>query len=165
MSFVQSKDHEVVEGMLASFAAVGNSLVVLPQPEPALSQDLFEAAKAAMAFSHSPYSKFPVGAAIRADDGNIYSGANIENVAFPQGWCAEATAIGQMIMGGGRRITEVAVIAEKLALCPPCGGCRQKLSEFADAGVRVWLCDATGPQKSLTVAELLPAAFDTDALG
>ncbi len=129
-----------------------------------MAQDLFEAARAAMALSHSPYSKFPVGAALRADDGRVYAGTNIENVAFPQGWCAEATAIGQMIMGGGRRITEVAVIAEKFPLCPPCGGCRQKLAEFADGGARIWLCDETGPRESVTLSELLPGAFPTNAL-
>lgn len=129
-----------------------------------MAQDLFEAARDAMRFSHSPYSKFPVGAALLADDGKIYTGCNVENVAFPQGWCAEATAIGQMIMGGARQIVEVAVIAEKKACCAPCGGCRQKLSEFASPQTRIWLCDETGPQKALTMAELLPMAFPTDAL-
>ena len=99
-----------------------------------MSHDLFEAARDAMKFAHAPYSKFPVGAAIRADDGRIYTGANIENLSFPQGWCAEPTAIGCMIMGGGKKIVEMAVIAEKMALCPPCGGCRQKIAEFAEAG-------------------------------
>lgn len=130
-----------------------------------MAQDLFEAARAAMRLSHSPYSKFPVGAAIRSADGRIHAGCNIENVSFPLGQCAEATAIGQMIMAGGREIMEVAVIAEKLDVCAPCGGCRQKLAEFAGPDVRVWLCDATGPQKAVTMAELLPLAFATDSLG
>ncbi len=130
-----------------------------------MAQDLFEAARKAMAFSHSPYSHFPVGAALRGDDGRIYSGANIENIAFPEGICAEATALAHLVMGGAKRITEVAVIAEKLALCPPCGGCRQKLAEFAGPETRVWLCDEGGAQKSLTMAELLPASFATDSLG
>ena len=130
-----------------------------------MAQDLFEAARAAMAKSHSPYSKFPVGAAIRAADGRIFSGCNIENVAFPEGWCAETTAISHMIMGGAREIVEVAVLAEKLALCAPCGGCRQKLAEFASPQTRVWLCDAEGPKRALTMAELLPAVFGTDSLG
>jgi cytidine deaminase len=124
-----------------------------------MSQDLFEAAKAAMAHSHSPYSKFPVGAAIRAADGRIYAGCNVENIAFPEGFCAETTALAHMIMGGAREIVEVAVIAEKLALCAPCGGCRQKLAEFAGPDVKVWLCDADGPKQALTMAELLPAGF------
>ncbi len=130
-----------------------------------MSHELFEAARSAMEKSHSPYSKFPVGAAIRADDGKVYLGANIENLSFPQGWCAEPTAIGAMIMGGGRQIRELAVIAEKLPLCTPCGGCRQKISEFASADTRVYLCDDQGVQKTVTMAELLPYAFETDVIG
>ncbi len=63
---------------------------------------LFEAAREAMGFAHAPYSKFPVGAAIRAEDGKVYKGANIENLSFPQGWCAEPSAISAMVMGGAR---------------------------------------------------------------
>ncbi len=130
-----------------------------------MAHDLFEAARDAMKFAHAPYSKFPVGAAIRADDGRIYTGANIENLSFPQGWCAEPTAIGCMIMGGGKKIIEMAVIAEKLALCPPCGGCRQKISEFASADTKIFLCDEVGVQKTMTTDELLPLSFKTDILG
>lgn len=130
-----------------------------------MAHDLFEAARSAMKFAHAPYSKFPVGAAIRADDGKVYTGANIENLSFPQGWCAEPTAIGCMVMGGGKKIVEMAVIAEKLALCPPCGGCRQKIAEFAEAGTRIYLCDETGVQKTLNMDELLPLSFKTDILG
>lgn len=130
-----------------------------------MSHDLFEAAKSAMAFAHAPYSRFPVGAAIRADDGKIYSGANIENLSFPQGWCAEPTAIGCMIMGGGKRIVEMAVIAEKLPLCPPCGGCRQKIAEFADKTTPIYLCDEAGVKKTVTLEEMLPGSFETDLLG
>ena len=77
-----------------------------------MSHDLFEAARAARSFAHAPYSKCPIGAAIRAEDGKIYAGANIENLSFPQGWCAEPTAISHMIMGGAKKIVEMAVIAE-----------------------------------------------------
>nr|CAD6617210.1 cytidine deaminase [Rhizobium sp. Khangiran2] len=130
-----------------------------------MSHELFEAARDAMARAYAPYSKFPVGAAIRADDGRVYVGANIENISFPQGWCAEPTAIGAMIMGGGSRIEEIAVIAEKLPLCTPCGGCRQKIAEFASADTRIYLCDDQGIQKTVTMAELLPYAFETDVIG
>ncbi len=130
-----------------------------------MSRELFEAARQAMTMAYAPYSKFPVGAAIRADDGKIYSGANIENLSFPQGWCAEPTAIGTMIMGGGRRIQEIAVIAEKLPLCTPCGGCRQKIAEFASADARIYLCDDQGVQKTVTLGELLPLSFETDVIG
>lgn len=130
-----------------------------------MAHDLFEAAREAMGKAYAPYSKFPVGAAIRTDDGKIFVGANIENLSFPQGWCAEPTAIGAMIMGGGSRISEIAVIAEKLALCPPCGGCRQKIAEFAGPETRVYLCDEQGVQKTMTMEELLPFSFKTDILG
>ena len=130
-----------------------------------MSHDLFEAARAAMAFAHAPYSKFPVGAAIRAEDGKIYAGANIENLSFPQGWCAEPTAISHMIMAGSKKIVEMAVIAEKLPLCPPCGGCRQKIAEFATAKTPIYLCDETGVKKTMTMDELLPHSFATDILG
>lgn len=130
-----------------------------------MSHELFEAARAAMAKAYAPYSKFPVGAAIRADDGKIHVGANIENISFPQGWCAEPSAISAMIMAGGRRIQEIAVIAEKLPLCTPCGGCRQKIAEFASAETRIYLCDDLGVQKTVTMGELLPYAFETDLLG
>ncbi len=130
-----------------------------------MSHDLFEAARAAMSFAHAPYSKFPVGAAIRAEDGKIYAGANIENLSFPQGWCAEPTAISHMIMAGNKKIVEMAVIAEKLPLCPPCGGCRQKIAEFATAKTPIYLCDETGVKKTMTMDELLPHSFATDILG
>jgi cytidine deaminase len=128
------------------------------------TDQLFEAAREAMALCYAPYSKFPVGAAIRAEDGKIYKGANIENLAFPQGWCAECTAIGAMVMGGAKKIVEIAVIAEKMALCPPCGGCRQKISEFADRNTRIYLCDETGIKKTMTMDELLPFSFETDTI-
>jgi cytidine deaminase len=129
-----------------------------------MSNDLFEAARQAMARCHAPYSQFPVGAALRGDDGNIYRGANIEVASFPEGWCAETTAIGQLIMAGAQRITEVAVIAEKMVACTPCGGCRQRLAEFADADTKVHLCDNDGIVQTVTLGELLPFAFDSDAL-
>ncbi len=130
-----------------------------------MADDLYMAAKAAMAKCHAPYSKFPVGAAIRADDGKIYAGANIENLAFPEGWCAETTAISHMVMAGGTKIVEIAVIAEKLALCPPCGGCRQRIREFADENTRIYLCDDGGVGKVMTMNELLPHSFQTDTIG
>ncbi|MBD8555352.1 cytidine deaminase [Rhizobium sp. CFBP 8762] len=130
-----------------------------------MAHDLFEAARTAMARAHAPYSKFPVGAAIRTDDGSVYSGANIENISFPEGWCAETTAISHMVMAGQHKIREVAVIAQKLALCPPCGGCRQRLAEFSDADTKIYLCDEAGIQKTMTIADLLPHSFQTEAIG
>jgi len=126
---------------------------------------LFKAASAAMARSYAPYSKFPVGAAIRDSNGNIHSGANIEVISFPEGWCAETTAIGHMIMAGAMQIVELAVVAEKLALCSPCGGCRQRLAEFSGPDTLVHLCDAEGVKKTVRMDELLPMAFETQVIG
>ena len=132
----------------------------------AISDDLFQAAKAAMANAHAPYSRFPVGAALLTDDGSVHAGCNIEVVSFPEGWCAETSAIAHMVMsGGGRRIAEVAVVAEKLRACSPCGGCRQRLAEFSSAETKVHLCDVgEGVVKTVTMGDLLPFAFQTDAL-
>ncbi|OLP59036.1 cytidine deaminase [Xaviernesmea oryzae] len=130
-----------------------------------MEEQLFAAARAAMAKAHAPYSKFPVGAAILAEDGATYAGANIENLSFPEGWCAETTAISHMVMGGAKRIKAVAVIAEKLALCPPCGGCRQRLAEFSSPDTLVFLCDEAGVQTRMRMDALLPHAFATDVIG
>ncbi len=87
-----------------------------------MSEDLFLKARAAMKKCHAPYSNFPVGAALRTEDGRIYAGCNIEVVSFPEGWCAETTAIAHMVMDGGGKIAEIAVVAERLRACSPCGG-------------------------------------------
>jgi cytidine deaminase len=122
--------------------------------------ELFEAARAAMRNAYAPYSKFPVGAAILTDSGKIFAGANMENASYPEGWCAEASAIAHMVMGGERRIREVAVIAEKMPRITPCGGCRQRLKEFGTSDTLVHLCDATGVVETVTLGDLLPKAFE-----
>jgi cytidine deaminase len=129
-----------------------------------MTHDLFEAATAAMAKAHAPYSRFPVGAALRTEDGRIFAGCNIENASFPEGWCAETTALGHYIMGGGGRITEIAVVAEKMDRITPCGGCRQRLAEFAGPEAKLHLCDANGVVETLTMAEILPLGFRGDDL-
>lgn len=123
---------------------------------------LFEAAKAARANAHAPYSGFRVGAAIRDAEGRVFSGCNVENVAYPQGTCAEAGAIAAMVASGGRVIAEVLVVADAPIPVTPCGGCRQKLSEFAGADVPVILADLDGPKVTTTIGELLPGSFTPD---
>lgn len=129
-----------------------------------MSHDLFEAACKAMERAYAPYSKFPVGAAIRTQDGKVFAGANIEVASFPEGWCAETTALGHYVMGGGGRITEIAVVAEKMARITPCGGCRQRLAEFAGPDAKLHLCDETGIVQTMTMAEILPLGFAGDTL-
>jgi homotetrameric cytidine deaminase len=128
------------------------------------AEELLEAAAGAMRRAHAPYSRFPVGAALRAADGTIHSAANVENAAYPQSQCAEASAIGVLIAAGATEIAEVAVVAERLDICPPCGGCRQRLSEFARPDTKVHLGRPGGPRRTLTMAELLPLGFGAEAL-
>ena len=128
-------------------------------------EELLRAAAAVMRNAHVPYSHFPVGAALRTPDGAIHAAANVENAAYPQGQCAEASAIGVMVAAGGTEIAEVAVVAERLDICPPCGGCRQRLSEFGRPGTKVHLGRPGGPRRTYTMAELLPLGFGPEALG
>lgn len=129
-----------------------------------MAHDLFEAAWKAMDKAYVPYSKFPVGAAIRTEDGSVFTGANIENASYPEGWCAETTAIGHYVMGGGGKITDVAVVASRMARITPCGGCRQRLAEFTTADTRLHLCDQTGVVETLTMGDILPLGFRGDIL-
>jgi cytidine deaminase len=125
-----------------------------------MSHDLFLAARKAMAKAYVPYSKFPVGAAIRTRDGRVYSGCNIENASFPEGWCAETTALGYYVMEGGGEIAEIAVVAERMDRITPCGGCRQRLAEFSRPETKLYLCDQAGVVETVTIGEILPFAFE-----
>jgi cytidine deaminase len=128
-------------------------------------RDLVEAAITARAKAHAPYSKFYVGAAMRDELGRVHAGCNIENAAYPQGWCAEPTAISHLIMAGGKHITEVVVLGNGDALCTPCGGCRQKIREFASDDVKIHCCTETGALiRTFTLGELLPASFGPENL-
>src|SRR3954468_11222024 len=128
------------------------------------ADDLLRAAAAVMANAHVPYSHFPVGAALRTPDGAIHAAANVENAAYPQGQCAEASAIGAVVGAGATEIAEVAVTAERLDICPPCGGCRQRLAEFGRPETPVHLGRPGGPRLTVTLGELLPLGFDLEAL-
>jgi len=127
-------------------------------------QELLAAADAVMHRAHAPYSSFRVGAALRGADGAIHAGANVENASYSQTQCAEASAIGVMVAAGETRITAVAIVAERLERCPPCGGCRQRLSEFAGPGTPVYLGRPGSEPLTTTLGELLPLAFESDAL-
>jgi homotetrameric cytidine deaminase len=125
---------------------------------------LIEAARSVMERAHAPYSKFRVGAALKAEDGSIHAGANVENSAYPQGQCAEASAIGALVAAGRTRVTEVAVIADGEAVCVPCGGCRQRLREFMDLTGIVHLCSTSGAHEEVTLGSLLPRSFGPEFL-
>ncbi len=121
--------------------------------------DIVAAARAAMARAYAPYSRFKVGAAVRGESGRLYAGCNIENASYPQGWCAEASAIAAMVMAGETRIVEVAVMGGGEAPCTPSGGCRQKLHEFAGDDLPAHICGPQGLHQTVTLGELLPLAF------
>lgn len=123
---------------------------------------LKDAALAVRAHAHAPYSKFQVGAAIATPSGAIFAGCNVENVAYPQGTCAEAGAIAAMVAAGEREITQVYVVAGSPTPVPPCGGCRQKLAEFAAKDVVVTMATTGGIEQSMTIDQLLPGAFVAD---
>ena len=129
-----------------------------------VSSDLFNAAKMAMDKAYAPYSHFLVGAAVKAASGEIFSGGTVENAAYPQGWCAEASALAAMIRAGERRVLEVVVVAKGKDLVTPCGGCRQKLREFATDDTPIHLCGIEGWRRTVTLGELLPLAFGPEHL-
>jgi cytidine deaminase len=131
-----------------------------------MADDLLKAAMAARQKAHAPYSKFYVGAAMRDEQGRVFGGCNIENAAYPQGWCAECSAIAALVMAGGKRILEVAVVGTGEALCTPCGGCRQKIREFAGGDAAIHCYGESGALlKQFTLSELLPYSFGPENLG
>ncbi len=115
--------------------------------------------------AYAPYSNFKVGAAVLSEGGTIYAGCNVENIAYPEGTCAEAGAIAAMVAAGETKLTEVFVVADSKQPVSPCGGCRQKLAEFGAADTKVTLANLDGARVSMTMAELLPGAFGKDHLG
>ncbi|HXT05338.1 MAG TPA: cytidine deaminase [Roseiarcus sp.] len=125
---------------------------------------LFAAAKEAFANAYAPYSHFPVGAALMTPEGEIYSGCNVENAAYPQGACAEAGAISAMARAGRRRIAEVVVVGGGAGLCTPCGGCRQRLREFAAQDTPIHIAGPEGVRASFNLAQLLPESFGPENL-
>ena len=124
-----------------------------------LSKKLQDKALSTQKNAHVPYSDFKVGAAVLSDSNTMYSGCNVENAAYPLGQCAEATAIGNMVAAGDKRLAAVTIASPDDNFCYPCGGCRQKIAEFADDEVVVTLVNQRGETKQHTIGELLPYAF------
>jgi cytidine deaminase len=125
---------------------------------------LFQAARAAQARAHAPYSRFRVGAALRDEHGRIHAGCNVENAAYPQGACAETGAISAMVLAGGTRIAQIVVIGDGEGLCTPCGGCRQRLREFGRPDLAIHIAGPQGIRASFTLDQLLPHSFGPDHL-
>lgn len=126
---------------------------------------LLDAAREVREMAYAPYSHFKVGAAVRGASGAVYCGCNVENVAYPEGTCAEAGAIAAMVAAGETELVEVAVIADSPSPVPPCGGCRQKLAEFGRHDTPVLLATLEGASMSTCVGDLLPGRFDAGHMG
>jgi homotetrameric cytidine deaminase len=151
------RDEALVDGSYSD-AVMARAPAGEPDPE------LVAMAREAASNAYAPYSNFPVGAALRTVDGRRYAGANVENAAYPQGQCAEASAIGALVAGGGGRIAEVVVAAPSRELCTPCGGCRQRLREFTADDAPIHLVDLERLRRTTSLAELLPLSFGPEHL-
>ena len=130
-----------------------------------LVDQLFAAAQKVQSQAYAPYSRFCVGAALASANGEIFAGCNVENAALPNGTCAETAAIAAMIAAGERRIHAILVVGQGDLLVTPCGGCRQRIREFADQETRIHIAGPGGVRASFTLAELLPHSFGPDHLG
>jgi homotetrameric cytidine deaminase len=153
---------DIPDGALreGSYADALLAAAEIGEPDP----ELLALARAAAGRAYAPYSHFPVGAALRTADGRRYAGANVENAAYPQGQCAEASAIGALVADGGGRIAEVVVAAPSRELCSPCGGCRQRLREFTPEDAPIHLADLQRVRRTTSLGELLPLSFGPEHL-
>ena len=131
----------------------------MSQVTDAVMQQLVEAARAARVRAYAPYSRFAVGAALLDQAGRIHAGCNVENAAQPQGMCAEACALAHLVLAGGTRVRAAVVVGVSDQPVTPCGGCRQKLREFADDDAPVWAADASTLRLATTLGALLPMSF------
>ena len=134
-------------------------------PPPVSENDLarlVDAARAVRQHAHAPYSKFRVGAALLDEHGAVHAGCNVENAASPQGLCAEAVALGALVAAGSHHVRAAVVVGESPQPVTPCGGCRQKLREFAADDVPVWSADVHAWRARHTLGDLLPASFGPD---
>lgn len=124
-----------------------------------MHEKLLSAALAAMKNAHAPYSNFQVGAAVLDSEGNVYSGCNVENAAYPEGLCAEAAAIAAMVTAGKTKILQICIVSKNGKDIPPCGGCRQKINEFATPETPIFVCGPKGLLQKFLLKDLLPHSF------
>ncbi|MCH2477686.1 MAG: cytidine deaminase [Gammaproteobacteria bacterium] len=127
-------------------------------------ENYIAATKEAMSKAYVPYSNYPVGALIVTDNGNTYSGCNVENASFPLGNCAEASAIASMVIGGEKKIKTIYVMTKNDEGGIPCGGCRQRIREFSDENTQIMMCSPDGVQQRINLSELLPNSFGPEHL-
>jgi cytidine deaminase len=131
----------------------------------AATRELFEAAVAARRRAYSPYSGYAVGAAIRTPSGRVFTGCNVENASYPEGTCAETGAIAAMVAAGERTIVAIVVVTDGTTPGTPCGGCRQRIREFARPDTRIHSMTSTGESLTSTMSAILPDSFGPERLG
>lgn len=166
-AFWDSPDYAEIQPLRAGAAEVRAVLV-----DPATSvgapnasdERLLDAARGVQGNAHVPYSHFPVGAAIRTASGKVFVGCNYENAAYPQGVCAEGAAIAAMVTAGERQIDTIVTVCNATANPTPCGGCRQKIREFATPETTIRVAGPDGFVRSYTIDELLPDSFGPEQL-
>jgi cytidine deaminase len=127
-------------------------------------ENYIAATKEAMSKAYVPYSNYPVGALIVTNNGNTYSGCNVENASYPLGNCAEASAIASMILGGEKKIKTIYIMTKNDEGGIPCGGCRQRIREFSDENTQIMMCSPDGVQNRINLSELLPNSFGPEHL-
>jgi len=127
-------------------------------------ENYIAATKKAMSKAYVPYSNYPVGVLIVTDNGNTYTGCNVENASYPLGNCAEASAIASMVMGGEKKIKHIYVMTKNDEGGIPFGGCRQRIREFSDSNTEVFMCSKDGVQGRVNLSELLPNSFGPEHL-
>ena len=132
--------------------------------EPEIAE-LFEAALAAQLRAHCPYSEYPVGAALRTPSGAVYSGCNVENASYPEGTCAETGAIAAMVTAGERTIVAIVTVTDGATPGTPCGGCRQRIREFARPDTQIHSMTRSGVSLTSTMSAILPDSFGPERLG
>jgi homotetrameric cytidine deaminase len=159
-----SAEHDKVSRLRAELEVGDDSLVAQSYSDLLLDTPdlLLRAADVAMRNAHAPYSNFKVGAALRTPGGAVYTGANVENASYPEGQCAETSAMGALVAAGESEIAAVAVVAEKMDFCPPCGGCRQRLSELAGPETPVHLGRPGAEHRTFALAEIFPLSFELE---
>ncbi len=109
--------------------------------------------------AYAPYSKFKVGVCLESSDGRLFTGCNVENVAYPVCQCAEATAVGKMVSEGSLEIKTIFLVASTPEPIWPCGGCRQQLAEFAQPNTQIYSETRSGIRAQCSFSELLPKLF------
>ena len=127
-------------------------------------ENYIKATKEAMSKAYVPYSNYPVGALIVTNNGNTYSGCNVENASYPLGNCAEASAIASMVIGGEKKIKTIYIMTKNDEGGIPCGGCRQRIREFSDENTQIMMCSPDGVQNRINLSELLPNSFGPEHL-